>query len=65
MSKRLTLSDDKKIAGVCGGIAEYLNTDPTVVRVIYAALTVFTAFCGVILYLVFWAIMPNNNPYLK
>lgn len=61
MNKRLTLSNDKKIAGVCGGIAEYLDIDPTVVRVIYAALTIFTAFCGIILYFILWAIIPNND----
>lgn len=65
MNKRLTLSNDKKIAGVCGGIAEYLNIDPTVVRVVYAALTIFTAFCGVILYPILWAIIPNNNRLIE
>jgi phage shock protein C len=39
--KQLTLSDsDKKIAGVCGGIAEYLDVDPTIVRLIWVALSV-------------------------
>jgi len=61
MEKRLILSNNKKIAGVCGGIAEYLDIDPTVVRAIYAALTIFTAFCGVILYFILWAIIPNND----
>jgi phage shock protein PspC (stress-responsive transcriptional regulator) len=59
--KRLTLSDDKKIGGVCGGIAEYLDVDPTLVRIGYAALTLFTAFCGVILYPILWIIMPEKR----
>lgn len=61
MNKKLTLSVDKKIAGVCGGIAEYLDVDPTVIRVIYAMLTIFTAFSGIILYPILWAIIPNNK----
>lgn len=64
MGKRLTLSFDKKIGGVCGGIAEYLDIDPTVVRVVYAALTIFTAFSGILLYPILWAIIPNKN-YLR
>lgn len=59
--KKLTLSDDKLICGVCGGIAEYFNWDPTWVRVIYALLTIFTAFCGVIVYIVMYAIVPSKR----
>ncbi|WP_084488398.1 PspC domain-containing protein [Phocaeicola paurosaccharolyticus] len=51
----------KKIAGVCGGIAEYLNCDPTVIRVIYALLTIFTIFSGVIIYLILWAVIPHKR----
>ena len=59
MNKKLMLSADKKIAGVCGGIAEFLDVDPTLVRALYVVLTVFTAFSGVIVYLVLWLIMPK------
>lgn len=60
--KRLTLSaTDKKICGVCGGIAEYLGIDSTVVRVIYAFLTIFSAgFPAIILYTVLYFIIPNQ-----
>ena len=34
--KKLYRSNDRKIAGVCGGLAEYINIDPTVIRVIWA-----------------------------
>lgn len=44
--KKLTLSQDKKLGGVCGGIAEYFDVDPTLVRIGYAALTMFTAFAA-------------------
>lgn len=56
--KRLTRSSDKMIAGVCGGIADYFDLDPTLVRVGYILLTVFTLFSGFIAYLVLWIVMP-------
>ena len=49
------------LGGVCAGIAEYLDLDPTVMRVAYAVLTLFTAFCGIILYPVLWLIMPARQ----
>ena len=60
--KRLYLSQtEKKIAGVCGGIAEYLEMDPTVVRLIVVALAVFTAvFPMVIGYFLAWMIVPKK-----
>ena len=44
-----------------GGIAEYFDVDPTLVRIGYAALTMFTAFCGIILYPILWIIMPEKH----
>ncbi|MBO4519351.1 MAG: PspC domain-containing protein [Paludibacteraceae bacterium] len=59
--KKLTRSADKKIGGVCGGIAEYFELDPTLVRVIYVALTVFSAaFPGVLLYIILLLLMPEK-----
>ena len=55
----MTRSANKTLAGVCGGIAEYFDVDPTLVRVIYAALTIFTSgFPGLLLYLIMLLIMP-------
>ena len=42
-NKTLTLSDNRMLGGVCAGIAEYFNLDPTLVRIGYAVLTVFSA----------------------
>lgn len=55
------------IGGVCGGVAEYFDVDPTIVRVAYACLTVFSAgFPGVVLYLILCLIMPRNDQnYIK
>ncbi len=58
---------DRILAGVCGGLAAYLGWDPTLVRVIYALLTVFSAaFPGIIVYLILWILMPpsGKNPGL-
>lgn len=57
--KQLTRSTDKMLAGVCSGIAEYFDLDPTLVRVCYAVLTIFTTcFPGLLLYLLLILIIP-------
>lgn len=61
MNKRLMRSNDRVLAGVCAGIAEYLDFDPTMVRIAYAFLTLFTAFSGLIFYIVLWIVMPERN----
>lgn len=60
-NRRLYRSNNRMLAGVCSGIAEYFNLDPTLVRVAYALLTVFTAFSGVLVYLLCWIIIPPAN----
>lgn len=58
--KKLMRSSNKMLAGVCAGLAEYWDVDPTVVRVVYAALTVFSAgFPGVLLYIIMALLMPQ------
>jgi phage shock protein C len=60
--KQLMLSaTDSKIAGVCGGIAEYLDVDPTVVRLIWLFLSIVPGGIvgGVVAYLVAWIIIPK------
>ena len=61
MNKRLMRSNDRVIAGVCGGLAEYFEFDPVLVRIAYAFLTLFTAFCGLIFYIVLWIVMPERR----
>ena len=58
--KKLLRSHDRIIAGVCGGLANYFDADPTIVRLLYALLTLSTAFSGVLLYPVLWIIIPNE-----
>ena len=60
--KKLYRSSNRILAGVCGGLAEYLDVDPTLIRVIYAALGLFTVgFPGVLLYIILMILMPNYN----
>lgn len=62
MYKRLTKSSDRIVAGVCGGIAEFFDVDPTLVRAGYALLTCFSAgFPGVLLYIILCVIMPQKD----
>ncbi len=59
--KKLTRSDNKMLAGVCAGIAEYLGWDTTITRIVYALATFFTAFAGGIVYIILWIIMPKRK----
>jgi phage shock protein C len=63
MTKRLYRSEkDKKWAGVCGGIAEYFDVDPTLVRAGYAFVTIISGvFPGLIAYFVLAWIMPTKS----
>lgn len=61
-NQRLTRSrTDRKIAGICGGIANYFGLDPSLVRIAYALLTLFTAFAGGIVYLIMWIVVPEEG----
>jgi len=58
--KKLYLSDtDKKIAGVCGGLAEYFGIDVTLLRVLWLV-AVFCFGTGVLLYLILWIAVPRR-----
>ena len=51
---------NKMIAGVCGGLAEWLGWDPTVVRVLYVVGSILSvAFPGILVYVVLWIVMPK------
>lgn len=64
MKKRLTKSPNKILAGVFGGIADYFNLDPAWVRIIGAALIIFTGgFPGIALYIIAAMVMPEPGAY--
>ena len=61
MTKRLYRSSrDSKIAGVCGGLAEYFNIDTTIIRVIFVLLLLPGGFPGFIPYVILWIVVPKN-----
>lgn len=60
-NKRFRRSDSNRLlAGVCGGIAEFIGVDATIVRLVFVVLTVF-GFSGVFIYLLAWLIMPAEG----
>lgn len=62
--KKLYRSHNRMLAGVCAGIAEYLNMDPTVVRVLYVVLSLFSAaFPGLLLYLLLMLLIPQASDW--
>ncbi len=61
MSKKLYRSkSDRKLFGVLGGLAQYFNIDPTVLRIIYVLLSVFVLGCPIIIYLIAALIIPEE-----
>lgn len=62
MEKRLQRSrTEKMIGGVCGGVAVYFNIDPTLVRILWVAMTLIVG-VGILLYLIMWVVMPLEPP---
>lgn len=60
MEKRLYKSNvDKKLDGVCAGIGEYFNIDPTVIRLLWVLATLFAG-AGILAYIVAAIVMPRN-----
>jgi len=62
-SRRLHRSrSNRMLAGVCGGLAEWLGWDPTLVRILYIVLSIASAaFPGILVYLVLWVVMPERQ----
>lgn len=58
-------TDERMVAGVCGGLARYFNLDPTLVRVAVALLTLLTSGSGIIAYIVLVFVMPQQTPALS
>ena len=58
-SKKLYRSKNKWIAGVCGGIAEYFNVDPIIVRIIWLVLALGYG-VGILAYIIAWLLIPKN-----
>lgn len=59
MQRRLTKSSDKKIFGVCGGLGNYFDIDPTIIRIVFLAAFLFFG-SGLFLYLIMALVMPKS-----
>lgn len=63
-NKKLTRSNEKWLAGVCGGIANYFGWDPAIVRLVWLLLTLCTVgFPGITAYIILWICMPQATNY--
>ena len=61
-AKRLTRSkSDKLIGGVCGGLGEYFDLDPTLIRLAFALLIIFGVGSPILFYVLLWIIMPAGS----
>ncbi len=61
MEKKLTKSNDRVIAGVCGGLAEYFEIDISIVRIGYVIITFTSCFTALLLYIAMAIIIPDKN----
>ena len=62
MTKRLYRStSDRMVAGVCGGLAEYFNIDPAIVRIIAVLLFLPGGLPGFLPYVIMWIVVPNDT----
>ena len=60
--KKLLRSNNRVIAGVCAGLAEWLGWDITLVRVLYLILSILSAaFPGTLVYIILWIVMPKRS----
>ena len=56
---------NKIIAGVCGGLGEFFNIDPTLIRLLWAVATLISLGLGLIGYIAAWIIIPEKNKKVK
>ena len=62
MKKLVRSMSDRWIAGICGGIGEYFEIDPNVIRVVWVIVTVLTGFvAGIIIYILLWILLPEEG----
>ena len=60
MEKKLQRSRKKKVfAGIAGGLSEYLDIDPVIIRVVFVLVTIFHGF-GLIIYIIMWIVIPEE-----
>ncbi len=57
--KLVRSTTDKMVAGVCGGLAEYFDIDPTLVRALFVIVTLLGG-SGILIYIILWLVMPEG-----
>ena len=60
MKKVYLSATDRKIGGVCGGLGEYFDRDPTIFRILFVIVTLLSFGLGIIAYLLLWLIIPKR-----
>lgn len=60
--KRLYRSKEKMIAGVCAGLADYFNIDPTIMRILFVVIA-FAGGASLLAYLIMWIIVPEEKSF--
>lgn len=58
--KKLYRSNNRMLAGVCGGLAEYFNIDPLVVRLVFVLTAIFGVSIGFWAYVIMWIVVPEQ-----
>ncbi|MGD1045857.1 MAG: PspC domain-containing protein [Bacteroidota bacterium] len=56
---------DKKLFGICGGVGEYFDVDPTIIRIAYAIFTILSGGAGILIYLLMYLIIPEGQPQVR
>lgn len=61
MQNRICLSEtNKKLGGVCGGIAQFFHFEPSIVRIIFVILVLLFRIYPIAIYMILWAILPKE-----
>jgi phage shock protein C len=61
MKKLYRSKKNRMITGVCGGIGDYLEVDPTLIRLLWVGVTLYGILPGIITYLVAWVLIPEEG----
>ena len=61
MKKLLLSKNNKMIGGVCGGLGEYFNIDPTIIRIIFILLAFIFLGTPIFIYIIFWIVIPSEE----
>jgi phage shock protein C len=60
MKRLYRLKHERILGGVCAGLGEHLNVDPTVIRLIWVAVTLLSLGTGLVIYIIAWIIIPEE-----